>query len=334
MTFARTAAAPAALPAFTGLLHGLRPGPVQTWAGLEVLSLFPVAPADRQQFVAPLRHLKLAGVRTYGTVQVHSEAERGLLVAPMHIGFFQRGAQNHATSRTLILEAGETLVADDCFCIQQAQGGYLQEAEQRFLMLPLGLRRRALEVRGQQGFGRLWDHIDQFTRQHGVARGGHLERFLRPYFRRLQPFRHGLETMPGQVGAAYFIAGRLAGVEAAPNPAYWQDLAPILAIYGYAPAAVRAQERGLVEARRPLPLDGLTDLDDLAGRLAAARHRQQDQLAGQVRQEIEPVGRDWPTDEVRHGLRVQTLLAERWAGQSVREKDGLVYLSLFADIFS
>jgi len=34
------------------------------------------------------------------------------------------------------------------FCIQQAQGGLLQEAQQRFLMLPLGLRRAALEQRG------------------------------------------------------------------------------------------------------------------------------------------------------------------------------------------
>jgi hypothetical protein len=333
MTFALTTAAPAAPPAFRGLLRGLRPGPVQTWGGLEALSLFPAAADPRPQFVTPLPHLKLTGVRTYGTVEVRNTAARGLLVAPMHVGFFQEGAQNHATSRAFVLEAQETLVADDCFCIQQAQGGLLREAQGRFLMLPLGLRRRALEERGRRGFGRLWGDIDAFTRRYGVTRGGHLERFLRPYFARLQPFRHGLEALPGQVGAAYFVAGRLAGVEVAPNAAYWQDLAPVLAIYGYGPAAVLARERGLVPPRRPLDLDGLIDLDDLAGRLEASRRDHQGRCAEQVRGEIDRGAEEevWAVEEERHGLGVETLLAEHWAGQRVCEGEELVYLSLFAD---
>ncbi|HEX5273363.1 MAG TPA: hypothetical protein VFW33_22860 [Gemmataceae bacterium] len=334
MTLALNRARPAAPLAFTGLLRGLRPGPVLTWGGLEALSLFPADPADRPQFVPPLSHLKLAGVRTYGKLELHSTAERGLLVAPMHVGFFQEGAQNHATSRTLVLDAGERLVVDDCFCIQQAQGGLLKAAQQRFVMLPLGLRRTALERRGTVGFSRLWADIDTFTRQYGVARGGHLERFLRPYFARLQPYRHGLEALPGQVGAAYFVAGRLVGVEVAPNPAYWQDLCPILAIYGYAPAAVLALDRGLTAGREPLSLDGVEDVDDLADRLAAARGRQQERRADALRREVDPLAKAWADDEVRHGLRVQTLLGEPWAGQQVRERGELVYLSLFASEFA
>jgi hypothetical protein len=150
----------------------------------------------------------------------------------------------------------------------------------------------------------------------------------------LQPFRHGLEMLPGQVGAAYFIAGRLAGVEAAPNPAYWQDLAPVLAIYGYGPAAVRALDSGLAEPLPCLDVDGLANVDGLAARLETARRRQQDLLCKQVRQEVDALEAGWTADEVRHGLRVHTLLAERWAGQVVREQDDLVYLSLFADVFA
>jgi hypothetical protein len=330
MTLALKTALPAAPPAFTGLLGGLRPGPVLTWGGLEALSLFPARPAARSRFVPPLSNLKLAGVHTYGKLELHSLAGQGLLVAPMHVGFFQEGAQNHATSRVLVLGAGERLLAEDCFCIQQAQGGLLREAQQRFLVLPLGLRRPALEHRGQAGFSRLWGDIDRFTRQYGVARGGHLERFLRPYFSRLQPYRHGLEALPGQVGAAYFVAGRLAGVEVAPNPDYWQDLSPVLAIYGYAPAAVLALDRGRGATRQPLDLDGLEGLDDLAGRLQAARSRQQHRHADLVRREIDGLGNGWAGEEVRHGLEVQTLLGPRWAGQRVCERDDLVYLSVFA----
>ena len=40
------------------------------------------------------------------------------LIVPMHIGFFQPGAQNHTTSRVLVLEAGETIRVTDCLCIQ------------------------------------------------------------------------------------------------------------------------------------------------------------------------------------------------------------------------
>jgi len=44
------------------------------------------------------------------------------LNVPMHVGFFQPGAQNHATSRALVLNAGETMEVNDCFCVPAAQG--------------------------------------------------------------------------------------------------------------------------------------------------------------------------------------------------------------------
>jgi hypothetical protein len=330
MTLALSRPAAAAAPAFTGVLRGLRPGPVLSWGGLEALALFPLGDEPRAGFVPPLAHLQLSGVVTYGTVRLTNTSKDGLLVAPMHVGFFQEGAQNHATARAIVLGAGETVTANDCFCVQQAQGGLLKEARQRFLMLPLGLRRRALEERGSKGCGRLWADIDGFTRRYGVARGGHLERFLRPYFARLQPYRHGLEALPGQVGAAFFIGGRLAGVEVAPNPAYWSDLAPVLAIYGYGPSALLARDRGLVPPRPPLALDGLSDLDDLAERLEESRRRQQLAFAAQVREVLDGV-EGWKVEEKRHGLAVETHLAGHWAGQRVMKNKEVVYLSYFSD---
>ena len=92
----------------------------------------------RQRFATPEEHLKLAQVPTYGTVVLRNTSPDHRLIVPMHIGFFQPGAQNHATSRALVLEAGETLSVNDCFCIQASQGGLLKEAQQRFVMLPLG----------------------------------------------------------------------------------------------------------------------------------------------------------------------------------------------------
>jgi len=146
--------------AFPGLLADVRPGQIQSWGLLDVVALFSAEQRpDYSRFVSPLQHLKLVRVPSYGTLILENEAKSGTLIAPMHIGFFQTGAQNHATSRVLLLEAGETLTASDCFCIQASQGGLLKEAQQRFIILPLSLRKAALSKRGKDGYSRLWhDH--------------------------------------------------------------------------------------------------------------------------------------------------------------------------------
>ena len=285
----------------------------------------------------------------------------------MHIGFFQPGAQNHATSRALVLEAGETQHVTDCFCIQAAQGGLLKESQQRFLMLPLDLRCQALAKRHIQGYSRLWGDIDRYTRHYGLATGGHLERFLRPNFDRLLPLRHALETSPGQVGAAYFVAGRLAGIEVTPSQAYWQQLAPILAMYCYGPAALLAERRGHQRVAEPLDLEpipkppgtgsfcgvfgakcacplllarfwdrlleGLTGLDDLTARLADVRHRESCGRADIV-QELATQSFHQDVDEDRHGLRVLTLSSGTWTGQVVRDAQQTVYASVFRDVLA
>lgn len=316
-------------PEFSGLLRGLKPVGLQSWGRLEVLGLFPAnGSSGSAGRVASLENLKLVGVPSYGTMLLRNTSASGSLVLPMHIGFFQKSAQNHATSRVLVLGAGETLGVSDCFCIQAAQGGYLEEARPRFIMLPLNLRTRALETRYTDDYSRLWGSIEGYTRSYGIARGGHLERFLRPYFPRLVRYRHAFESLPGQVGAAYFVAGDLVGVELAPSAEVWSELWPILAIYCYGPAAVRAVQHRAQHRREPLDLEGLRDLDDLEERLR--RTRRQELVA-----RVEPVRQlsqhDWEatTEEDRHGFSVFTLRCGSWRGQLVRGGTETAHLSLF-----
>jgi hypothetical protein len=321
---------------FGGLLAGFAPGQVLSWGLLDALSLLPTdddqsghEPPSR--FVAPLDHLKLVKVPTYGTVVLRNTATQGLLIVPMHIGFFQEGAQNHATSRALLIEAGELLEARDCFCIQQTQGGLLQEAQQRFLLLPLGLRRAAFEQRSAIDYSRLWSDIQTFTRRYGVTRGGHLERFLRPNFKRLLPLRHAFEAEPGQVGAAYFIGGRLAGIELGPTAAYWQDLFPILTMYCYGAAALMAERKRWTTERQAVELEELADLDDLERRLQNARVTERTARIAAVEA---LTSADWSQDveEERAGLRVLSAEREEWRGQLVRSDTETVYQSLFCDV--
>lgn len=319
---------------FGGLLTGLEAGPVLSWGLLDVVSLRVSPGTDlgmRERFATPEEDLKLVEVPTYGTVILRNTSKDDRLLVPMHIGFFQPGAQNHATSRVLVLEAGETLQVKDCFCIQAAQGGLLKEAQQRFLMLPLSLRHAALAKRHTEGYSRLWGDIDGYTRHHGLATGGHLERVLRPNFARLLPLRHAIETVEGQVGAAYFVAGRLAGIEVAPHETYWQQLSPVSAMYCYGPAALLAERRGYNRVTEPLDLDGLTDLDDLAGRLRDVRAREANGRTDIV-QDLATLFFDQQVDEDRHGLRVITLSDKPWVGQVVRDGRQIVYASLFRDV--
>jgi hypothetical protein len=325
-----TASQPAA--AFAGLLTGLVAGPVQAWGQLEVVGLFRTDDRlDLGRYTSPVESLKLVRVPRYGTMVLHNSAPEGLTIVPMHVGFFQEGAQNHATSRVLILRAGETCEADDCFCIQQAQGGLLKEAQQRFLVLPLGLRAAALQKRGKNDFSRLWRDIDGYTRRFGIARGGHLERFLRPYFRRLMPFRHAFETVPGQVGAAYFVAGWPVGVELAPTAIVWRDLAPILNIYCYGPAALLAEREDYSTGRSAPDLVGLADLDDLADRLDRSR-RQHAIARSEALGALAAAGWSCHDETVRHGLTIRTIGWESWAGQVVLDGSDMMYLSVFRDL--
>ncbi|TMC15733.1 MAG: hypothetical protein E6J34_21225 [Chloroflexi bacterium] len=321
-----------ATKAFTDLLAGLQPGVIQT---RNTFSLVPLLPTEQRaafdQYVAPLEHLKLIRVQTYGTLILQNVAPQGQLIAPMHVGFFQPGAQNHATSRVVILADGKQITVNDCFCVQQTQGGLLQEAQQRFIILPLGLRKAALAKRGDNSFSRLWQDIDLHNRRYGIARGGHLERFLRPYFPRLQPFRHAFEILPQQVGAAYFIAGQLVGIEVTPNAAYWRDVGPILNIYCYGAAALLAQRYRLKAEEQKIDLEGLADLDDLAQRLREAREWEAAVRADLI-QEVAALPWQSSVEDETHGLRALYVQQGEWVGQVVKEKDEVVYVSLFRDV--
>jgi hypothetical protein len=316
----------------SGLLAGLSAGEAQSWGLLTLVPLLPVEPAfNREQFVAPLQHLHLVRVHTYGTLELHNTASTGLLIAPMHIGFFQSGAQNHATSRVMLLNADEKLVANDCFCIQASQGGYLAEAQQRFIVLPLGLRRAALASRKEQGFSRLWGEIGTFNKRYGITHGGHLERFLRPNFPRLLPLRHAFEALPGQVGAAYFVAGRLLGVEVMPNTACWSDMGPILTMYCYGAAALQAERHEMRPARARLNLNALTSLDDLAQRLTQARQYDTTMWLQALEDFAQSSWQHTPEERKQH-LQITHLATQEWAGQSVQLDQQTVYLSVFHDL--
>ncbi|MGA9381041.1 MAG: hypothetical protein WBV73_19935 [Phormidium sp.] len=144
-----------------------------------VFTVLPVFGPDRgEKFTSPLSGLKLSRVHGYGNLELHHPGREGIVIVPLHTGYIQDQAQNHALCRSAFLAPGQKLMFEDACCVQAGQGGYLSEKEQWFFILPLQLRSKALELRGIESYSKLWDSISQLNRQYSLPNRGHLEQII------------------------------------------------------------------------------------------------------------------------------------------------------------
>jgi hypothetical protein len=248
-------------------------------------------------------------------------------LVPLHMGYIQDQAQNHALCGAAFLGAGQKRLFEDACCVQQAQGGYLESKEQWFFILPVALRDEALALRGQKSFGKIWDAIARLNARFGLDDVGHLEQIICRRRPLLTQYQSRFELLPGQTGALFFLRERLIGVEVAPSAAWFAEVWMPLVCFCYGVAAHELEERA-PEALAPEPLPA-SDLPGLRRELAALRARRQQQvldvLAGTGAEHFERQEEDRYLD-----LRLYTALSERYAGQYVEEDGRVVYASLFA----
>jgi hypothetical protein len=313
---------PFILKSFGLAAHGI--GPVQQSGPMSVLPLFG---ADREGFAPPLSGLKLEGVRGYGNVELHNPSPRGVAILPLHMGYIQDRAQNHALCRSAFLGAGQKRMFDDACCVQQAQGGYLASKEQWFFVLPLGLRDEALRLRGQKSYGKLWPAISALNDRLGMPHRGHLEQVLchrRPF---LTQYQSRFELLPGQTGALFFLSDRLVGVELAPSWEWFEEVWMPLVCFCYGAAAMELEDRAPAPAApRPFAARGLPGL-----RQQLVQLRQQRQQRALELLHHPPAERFRTCEEERYlDLKLHTAAGEYFAGQYVEQNGEVVYASLFA----
>ncbi|MGP4025739.1 ARPP-1 family domain-containing protein [Actinomadura sp. 3N407] len=291
------------------------------------LTMVPISGPAHPGFTPPRTGLKLSRVTGYGRVELSNAADSGVAIVPLHIGYIQDRAQNHALCRSAFLAPGQSLLFDDACCVQESQGGYLAGADQWFFVLPLELRARALELRGVHGYSKLWDDISGLNARYGLARRGHLEQILSRKRPVLTQFRSRLEPQPGQVGALFLISGAFAGLEITPGPGYFAEMWTALVCFAYGVAAWHA-EPAPPAAAAPFggPAGGVAGLRGALERDRAARLAEiGDRLAAV------PAGPADLREEDRYlGLRLSTVTAPHLAGQIVTDGDRTVYASLFA----
>ena len=330
-------------------------GAPQQSGPMTVLPVF--GPDAGNAFAPPLSGLKLGGVkRGYGNVEL-SNGMPGVAVVPLHMGYIQDGAQNHALCRSAFLGPGQRVVFEDACCVQQAQGGFLADREQWFFVLPLALREDALALRGHKAFGKLWPAIAALSARLGFDSRGHLEQVIcrrRPF---LTQYQSRFELLDGQTGALFFLRDRLVGVELAPSADYFREVWFPLVCFCYGTAAMELEQRdgqadvvrragrkalraetpalvgsevgaGAATADGPEPFPA-TDLAGLRRSLADARWERQRRLrepllaAGPERYNLR--------EEERYlRLRLLTAVGQNLAGQVVQEDGRTVYASLAA----
>ncbi|QXJ26240.1 hypothetical protein AGRA3207_000157 [Actinomadura graeca] len=288
------------------------------------LTMVPISGPAHPGFVPPRTGLKLSRVVGYGQVELTNGAPSGVAIVPLHIGYIQDHAQNHALCRSAFLAAGQTLRFDDACCVQESQGGYLTGGDQWFFVLPAELRARALELRGVHGYSKLWADIAELNARYGLPRRGHLEQILSRQRPVLTQFQSRLELQPGQVGALFFLAGRFAGLEIAPDPAYFAEMWAALVCFAYGAAAWHAEP----EPPPAVPYDA-AGLAGLRGALDRDRSGRIAEIAGWLADA--PAGPVDVQEEDRYlDLRLSTVTGPHLAGQIVTGGDRTVYASLFA----
>lgn len=321
-------------------LSGLRLGaPQQTGSGPNgALTMVPVFGPEYPGIVPPRTGLKLSQVAGYGRVELSNGAGNGVAIVPLHIGYVQDAAQNHALCRSAFLAAGQRLMFEDACCVQESQGGYLTEKDQWFFVLPVELRTRALELRGVQSYSKLWDDISALNSRYGLARRGHLEQILSRKRGVLTQFRSRLELLPGQRGALFFVGDRFAGLEIAPDPGYLAEMWMALVCFAYGVAAWHAEEPRSRPPEPSEPYDPYEPYDVQAAGPAGLRAALERDRAARVERiggwlAAVPGGPLTLTEEDRYlRLRLSTVMGERLAGQVVTDDSRLVYASLFAPL--
>ncbi|MFI5910849.1 ARPP-1 family domain-containing protein [Dactylosporangium sp. NPDC051541] len=301
---------------------GYRLGQPQRAGALTMVPVFgPAYPG-----IVPPRHgLKLGRVVTYGQVELANPAASGVAIVPLHVGYIQDAAQNHALCRSAFIAAGQTLRFEDACCVQESQGGYLAgRDDQWFFVLPVELRAAALRLRTTANFSKLWGDIATFNRRYGLPARGHLEQVLTRQRAGLTQYQSRLERLDGQLGALFFVGDTLAGVEIAPDPEYFADVWTALVCFAYGPAAwfSAAPER----AEAPLRAGSV---DGLRAELAGRRRDRADEVRGWLAAAPWPPG-ELVEEEQYLGLRLSTVDSGTVAGQVVTDGERLVYASLFA----
>ncbi|BAY85821.1 hypothetical protein NIES267_53230 [Calothrix parasitica NIES-267] len=306
-------------------LSSYRFGIPQKSGVMTIVPIFGTNIENEQKFAPPLSSLKLTQVRGYGNMEITNHSQ-GIAIVPLHMGYIQDKAQNHALCRSAFIAEGQKLMFEDACCVQSGQGGFLEEREQWFFILPLFLREEALKLQGQKSYSKLWNAISKLNQLFGLQNRGHLEQILSRKRAFLTQYQSRFELLPGQTGALFILGDKLAGIEIAPNTTYFQEVWMSLVCFCYGVAAMHFEKDDTSQQITPFSASNLAELRQ---QLVESRQQMyaevQSNLANTPPEKFEVTKQEKFLD-----LQLKTLEGTNFAGEFVEEDGNLVYASVFA----
>ncbi len=209
--------------------------------------------------------------RNYGHLAFDNRAERPTII-PTNAGYVtKQAAQDHAIASAVVVKARAREDVNDAACIQSSQCGHIRSDRYPMLVLPVQLRGAMLNTKGQSRYNKLWPSIQAFNETLAVRPGrAHLSDFLTAYEDELDSFVAQFELVPRMRGAIILVNGGIAGVELAPNEAYWQAVWVPLIRVCYGALALEAGRGAPSVPSTRVPLRDVSDLDDLLAALQSA----------------------------------------------------------------
>jgi hypothetical protein len=311
------------------LLRGCTPGRLQSVGLMQLIPLRSDLQDDR--FVSPDEgRVSTAG---YGNLVINNPAPRALLVPTGATYIVSQAAQNHALPHAGFVKAQEIKRYETALCVQQSQGGYINEGRHPMMLLPFPLREPAHRVRREVSFGRLWGAIAAFNQSAGLSGDqtrGHLEYFFDHFREQLDTFVAQFEPVPQQVGCIVLVGGKVVGIERTPSTAYFRSVfrALVRECYGSLALLEAAHQATPAPPRTRVPLRPAASRADLLAALAEAEAEEFKRVCTLV-DNVLGVELKRQTEEEGE-LTVDALGDHPFVGQVIRDGEKIVYASLIA----
>lgn len=321
------------------VLKGCTPGKMQSAGYMQMIPLLSEPDMIDKRFGT--FNGVFSSTHDYGTV--HLENREGFpTIMPMGTAILtEQSAQNHALGKVKLMTKMSQSSIDTAACIQDTQGGTIRSSVNSLSILPYSIREKALEIKDQKGYSKLWPAIKVFNKEVGIKEDycrsmGHLEHYLETFGDKLDEFIGQFEIVENQVGAIILLNGQIAGVERSPNYEFWKELWKPLIRECYGSASLVFAKKGEKPSpplgRMPINDRMVKDIESLEDEYNKAEKFEDDTVKNLIRNFIQqPFVATREENEPNGTLCVDHLSGNQFTGQVVRDSSFVVYASLIPD---
>jgi len=219
---------------------------------VDEMTIVPILGGERGDVAKP-SSLSFRRTTSYGTMVFENTDPAKEAIVPANIMVRSRAGQDHAMSGSGIVMKNQSRSFDNACCIEQTQGGYLDESGDQDV-LPINLRKALLdpEIRSLHSYDKLWGKISAWMKGVNMSSRGsaHLRYFYdTPDIKQaLEDFAAEFEPVENQIGAIVMFSGIPVGIEIMPSSDHWEAYWKLLIRGCYGAEMIRLKMLGKLKS--------------------------------------------------------------------------------------